>query len=207
MDVDHAGHLAGGGALPEQAVRQHDLLGSQLGRPAEAHATLSGSRPPRPGAHLDQRLLELGDAGKDGEHHSPGRAGRVGPGLAEQAQPGAGLAQPLGDLEQVAGRAGQAVEAVDHDDIALAYLLEQAVQLRPVAPCSRDLLLVDALAAGLFQGGALQREVLVVGADPSIADEHAASSQMPSRKDCFLRPTFATAEAPGSLVCLWCRET
>src|SRR3954466_4995690 len=130
VHLEHAGHLAGGGALLEQALRQGDLLCAQLGGPAEAHAALLGRDPSRTCALLDQCAFELGDAGKDGEHHPSGRTGRVGPRLAERAQPGPGLAQLLGDLEQVAGRAGQAVETLDHDDVALAYLLEQAVQLR-----------------------------------------------------------------------------
>src|SRR3954471_10445483 len=100
------------------------------------------------------------------------------PRFAQGAQPGPGLAQLLGDLEQVAGRAGQAVKAVGQDDIALAYLLEQAVQLRPFASGAGDLLLMDAPAAGLLQRQALKGEVLVVGADSRVADEHAPSSQM-----------------------------
>jgi len=60
----------------------------------------------------------------------------------------------------------------DSDDIVLADLVEQSRELRPRARGARDLLLVDASAAGLLQGGTLQGEVLVVGADAGIADEH-----------------------------------
>src|SRR3954468_24558480 len=106
----------------------------------------------------------------------------------------------LGDLEQVAGGAGQAVETLDHDDVALAYLLEQAVQLRPVASGAGDLLLMDAPATALLQRQALQGKALVVAADSGVADEHAASSRMSSRKDCLPRLTLATGESPGSAV-------
>ena len=75
----------------------------------------------------------------------------VRPGLAQGAQPGAGLAQLLGDLEQVTGRASQAVEAVDHDHVGLAHLVEQAGELRPITPGTGELLLVDPPAAGLFR--------------------------------------------------------
>ena len=151
-------------AVPSSSRRRAKryLVGGQLGWPTEAHATLHGRRPACPGALLDQRPLELGDAGKHGQHHAPGRAGRVGPGLAEGAQAGAGLTQLLGDPQQVAGRARQAVEAVDHDHVLLAHLVEQARQLRPVAPGAGELLLVEAPATGLLQRGALQGEVLVV---------------------------------------------
>jgi hypothetical protein len=125
-------------------------------------------------------------AGGHGEHHAPGRAGGVGPGLAQRAQPGPGLAQLLGDLEQVAGRARQAVEARDHDHVALARLVEQAGQLRPVALGAGDLLLVDAPAAGLLEHGALQGEVLVVGADPGVADEHGGTCRRYRREKIAL---------------------
>src|SRR5215208_1120636 len=78
----------------------------------------------------------------------------------------------LGDLEQVAGRARRPIETVNHDHVPLTYLVEQGHQLRPVVPDAGELLLVEAPAAGLFQCGALQREVLVIGADPGAADEH-----------------------------------
>ena len=39
------------------------------------------------------------------------------------------MPQLLGELEQVAGQAGQTVEAVDHDHVALAHLVELARQL------------------------------------------------------------------------------
>ena len=50
----------------------------------------------------------------------------------------------------------------NHDNIALPELVEHARQLGPVALRPRDLLLVDALAPGLLQSGALGREVLIV---------------------------------------------
>src|SRR3712207_7214073 len=50
----------------------------------------------------------------------------------------------------------QAIEATDHDDIVLAHLVQQAGELRPVAPGPGDLLLVDALAAGFLQHCTLQ---------------------------------------------------
>jgi hypothetical protein len=98
-----------------------------------------------------------------------------GPGLAERAQAGSGVAQLLGSLEQVTGRARQPAKAIDHDHILLAHMVEQAGQLRPVTPHAGELLLVEAPAAGLLERGALQGEVLVVGADPGVAHEHGRS--------------------------------
>jgi len=45
VDLEHAGHLASGSALLEQPLRQRNLLGSQLGWPAEAHTAPRGQLP------------------------------------------------------------------------------------------------------------------------------------------------------------------
>jgi hypothetical protein len=178
-----------------------------LGRAAEAHAAPHRGRPPRAGALLDQRPLELGDAGEHGQHHPPGRAGGVGPGLAQRAQAGAGLAQLLGDPQQVAGRAGQAVEAGDHGHVALARLVEQAGELRPVAPGAGELLLVDPPAAGLLERGALQGEVLVVGAGPGAAEEHGGGACRGCRRGtiAFRDRHLQQPDRPDLLARVYCR--
>ena len=179
----------------------------QLGRPPEAHAPSPGRGPTRARPLVDQRPLELGDPGEHGQHHPAGRRGRVGPGLAQRAQAGAGVAQQLGDLQEVAGRAGEAVEPGHDDDVALPDLVEQAGELGPVAPRAGDLLLVEALAPRLLQGRALEREVLVVGGHARVADEHEgspatrpselASSRNLSQIAVLQRYIFATALALG----------
>ena len=83
--------------------------------------------------------LELGDAGKDGQHHPSGWAVGIDPGSPSERSPAPASRQLLRDLEQVTGGAGQAVEAVDHDHVVLAHLIEQARQLRPITPGTREL--------------------------------------------------------------------
>src|SRR3954464_2960477 len=53
-----------------------------------------------------------------------------------------------------------------------SHVVGQAGELGPVALRARDLLFIDPLAPGLLQGRALHREVLVVGRDAGIANEH-----------------------------------
>jgi hypothetical protein len=96
------------------------MAGAPLGQSAEPHAPPHGRGPSHAGALVDQRPLELGDAGEDGQHHPPGRAGGVGPGLAQRAKAGSSGTKQLGDLEEIAGRARQAVEPVHHDHVVLA---------------------------------------------------------------------------------------
>lgn len=93
-------------------------------------------------------------------------------GSDSERNPRLGLPELLGDIEQVAGRARQSVEAVDDDDITVAKMVEQPRQLRPAAVRSRELLFIYPRAPGLAERGALQLEVLVVGRDPCVADQH-----------------------------------
>lgn len=55
-------------------------------------------------------------AGEHGQHHASGRRGRVGSGLTQRAQPGVGLAQLLGDIQEVARQAGEVIEPCDDDE-------------------------------------------------------------------------------------------
>jgi len=74
----------------------------------------------------------------------------------------AGTAAGFRNLQQIACRTRKPIEPGDHDDVALPELVEHARQRGPVARRARDLLLVEALAPGLLQRGALEGEVLIV---------------------------------------------
>jgi hypothetical protein len=75
-------------------------------------------------------------------------------------------------------------------------LVEQTGQLGPVALRPGDLLLVDAPAASLLQRRALQGEVLVVGADTRVANEHDGSVADVVAKCLTSATGIATAESP-----------
>jgi hypothetical protein len=59
--------------------------------------------------------------------------------------------------------------------VLLAHLLEQLGQLGPVTLGAGDLLLADPPAASRLQGIELQGEILLLGRDPGVADQHATS--------------------------------
>jgi hypothetical protein len=77
-------------------------------------------------------------------------------------KPGAGLGDPLHDVQHVLEAAAQAIELPDDDGVAVAELVEHAVQLRSVpAPAGRGFL--EQLAASRrLQRLGLQRVVLLV---------------------------------------------
>jgi hypothetical protein len=74
-------------------------------------------------------------------------------------------------------------------------MVQQAHQFRPVAVRSRELLFINPRAAGLAERGALQLEVLVIGRDPRIADQHCRRpSQILLQNGCLSRRSFAIAK-------------
>ena len=129
--------------------------------------------PARAGALGNQRPLEIGDAGKYGEHHASGWGGGIGPRFGDGAQTRAGLLDALGDLQKVTGRTGEAVQTGDGDHVPGAQMIEQPCQCRAVALGAADLLLEDPAAPGGSQCGALLREVLALGGHPGITDQRA----------------------------------
>ena len=157
MNLEHPRYLAGSGPLLEQAPGEHYLVGGQLGWATEAYATPHRRRAARSGALLDQRPLELGNAGKHGQHHASGRAGRVGPGLAQERRPApvsrSCSAIPAGLWSSaLGGRGGR-----PRPRPARAHG-RAGGELRPVAPGARELLFVDTPATGLLQRGALRHD-------------------------------------------------
>ena len=176
MNIQYPRRLADGGALVDQAPRDNDLLGGQLWRPAESHAARPRRGAAGAGALMDERALEFGDAGEYGQNHAAGRRGRVGPGLGQRAQARLGLFDQFGDVQQIAGRARQPIEAVHNHHIAAAEMIEQPRQFRTIAARARELLFVNPRAAGLAECGALKVEVLIVGRNPRIPDQHRRNS-------------------------------
>jgi hypothetical protein len=90
-----------------------------------------------------------------------------------ERKPAPGGLDSLKDVEEVFERAGQPVELPDHDNIGLAELIEQAVQLGAVPPAAGSLLLEHAPAPGGLERVDLGGGVLVVGlGDAGVAEQH-----------------------------------
>lgn len=98
-------------------------------RPASSEVTL-GARggEPRARALANHRPLELRKASQDLHDHAAGGARRVD-GLGEAAKAGARRLDLVQDEDQIAQRARETIEFPHDDDVALAELLEHAVQL------------------------------------------------------------------------------
>src|SRR5260370_32967021 len=89
------------------------------------------------------------------------RCGRVSPRVRKRLKRGAGLGDGVEDVEQVAGAAGQAIEASDDHGVALGERLDQLGKLGAIRSGAADLLGADA-----FDSGGLQRG-LWRGAEPA----------------------------------------
>ncbi len=93
-------------------------------------------------------------------------------------QAGAGLLDALGNIQQVARAARQAVQPGDNHHIAGTQVIERHGQLNPVVPGAGDLLRKNPDAAGRVQLRPLVGQILVFGADTGIAQQQAAADQV-----------------------------
>ena len=76
----------------------------------------------------------------------------------------------------------QAIQLPDDDDVALAGVVEELHQLRPLGLGTRGLLLIDAGALGALERIHLQMGFLGIGGDARLANFHGAQT----RKNCSL---------------------
>jgi hypothetical protein len=91
------------------------------------------------------------------------------------------LLQLMHDVLQVLHGPGEPVDAGDDQGIAGLHEVEQRLQLGPaVTPAAAGRLGADHAAAGRFEGGVLNGEVLVEGADAGVAvDGHRLGQSVP----------------------------
>ena len=148
--------------------------GGRIPRPETGIAGKLSSRLRRLDAGLralgNQRAFELRDRAEDLEgKHALGR--RSVDGVAQRAKVGAALLQSLDDFEEVADRAGEAVEADDDEDIAGPDLAHQPGELWPSPRRARAVLLVDRRAASRVQFVGLGVRGLILGGDPRVAQK------------------------------------
>ncbi len=99
-------------------------------------------------------------------------------GSRNERKVGAALLQPLDDFEEVADRAGEAIEADDGEDIAGPDLAHQSGEFRPSPRRSRAVLLVDCRAARRVQLVGLGVRGLILGGDPRVAQKTSCRAGM-----------------------------
>src|SRR5262245_29915719 len=98
------------------------------------------------------------------------RRGSIGPSILEALETNPALAELVEHVEQVPGRARQAVEAGDHEDVAGLESANHLGQLGSVGLGARYFLLEDLGAAGSHKLCVLSGQVLVAGRDPRISE-------------------------------------
>jgi len=127
------------------------LLGRELGLPAAVAALGACGAEACLGSFTDHGALELGE-GTQHLHHHAARCRCAINVFSERAEAGARLFDLVEDEQQVLERARQAIEFPDGEDIAGPKPVEQAVQFGAVPAPAGDAFLIDALAAGSFEG-------------------------------------------------------
>ena len=172
MHPEKLGDIAHCLTFLNQPTTERHLVGCKCRRATKSYSFLLRDDSSGTGAAKDQRALELGDAGKHGQHHATGRARCVRPRLGEATQAGTGITKPLSRVQQVTSGASKAVKPCDNEHILVAHLVKQSRQLGTVALSTGKLLLIDATATHLSQRAALKGKVLVVGTNARIAQEH-----------------------------------
>ena len=140
-------------------------LAAAADAPTSAGCVQASARP-----FADQRPLELRQRAENVEHELTG-AGVGVDRLLQAAQPDALRAQRLGVRDEVLERPAQPVEPPHHQRVAGTELGERLAQGGALGRAARRVL-EDALAPGRLQRLPLQVELLVLGLDARVADQH-----------------------------------
>src|SRR5262249_31922629 len=152
------------------------LMRCQLLRATEANAARLGALAALTRTFADQLTLKLGQTAKHRYQQAPMHRRCVCPGILERAEGGATFGYLRQQVQQIARRAAQAIEAGDNHPVALPQPAPELVQLRAIGLRARNLLAVDLDAAGGLEVGDLAGEVLVAGGNPRISDDHFQST-------------------------------
>ena len=150
-----------------------------LGHQREGGGREAGGGQPLPGSFGDPLALELGDRGEDVEHQPPGRGGGVDV-LGQGPEARACLPNPGDDPEKVLKRAAEAVVLGHDHNVAGAQLVDQPLEFWPGSARAGDLLGKDPPRARGLKGRQLSVEVLVLGRDTRIAEDHAQTLHQPA---------------------------
>lgn len=171
-----------GSALIEFADPCALLLG-ELGGSAALVASGPGRLQSRVGAFPDQVALELRHRGEHVEDQDP--AGRGGVHVLRKAfEPHSPGLQQVHQVDEVLHAPAQTVELPHDERVPVADHIEQAVQFGPVRLRARRVIGEQPFTAGLVERVGLQPLVLLQGAHPGIADDHAGSFPTTVRRAC-----------------------
>src|SRR3546814_6302839 len=132
--------------------------------------TLAGGSQTRLGALTDQVTLELREGAEDVENQHASRRGGVDI-LSERAEADASRRQLTDLLDKVAHRAAEPIELPHHQRVAGAQIGQRLGKTGPVGPSTRSLIVENTIASCPLQSVMLERELLVGGGDPRIADQ------------------------------------
>ena len=172
MHAELVSHLASG----EFGVREHrsghlDLLGRECARATERLATSSGSIEAGSGAFSNHVALELGQCGENVQRELAG--GRCGVDRFSQgSEADLPLAQGANGIYEVSKRSPEPIEFPDDDHIASSREVQQSLASWEDRGHPRYLFAKNLLAAGRFQRVSLEPEVLILGGDTSVPNEH-----------------------------------
>src|SRR5262245_53463828 len=114
------------------------------------------------------------------KHQRPTWGARIN-GFRERAQPHLPGVQGLNGVEQLAQRAGQAVEFPDDERVVRAHIVESGMELRAVALGATRFLGIDTRAPRRLEGIELQGEVLILGGYTGITDGHGHGGPLSTR--------------------------
>jgi hypothetical protein len=91
-------------------------------------------------ARLNEFTLELRKPAKNGEHQSSVGCRRVCPGVGEGPKTSARLGDRVEDIEQIASRPSEPIQARDHQHVTFLQAPEQLGKFGPVGASAADLL-------------------------------------------------------------------
>src|SRR5215470_2872596 len=146
------------------------LMRCQLLRATEANAARLGALAALTRTFADQLTLKLGQTAKHRYQQAPMHGRGIGPRILERAERRATVGYLRQQVQQIARRAAQAIEAGDNHRVALLEPAHQLAKLRPIGLGTRNLLTINLDATGSFEIGHLAGKVLVAGRNPRISD-------------------------------------
>jgi hypothetical protein len=132
----------------------------------------------------DQLALELGQAAQHGGHQAALSGRRVGPGIAERAKARTLARDGVEDVEQLARRSGEMVEARHHEHVAGGEPVDRATKLWAIGDRARSSVAENSHAAGRAQSLDVSVEGSASGRGSSVAVDGHARTLMKTAKLC-----------------------
>jgi hypothetical protein len=121
--------------LAKPLTRLSLLVRGESGGTAKSHATGLCTSPAFTRASIYQLTLKLSDTAENGKHEPAMGRCRIAPWIFERFEADTTLTKIMKDIEQVAGRASQPIEARHHEHIAFCEASEQLGQFGPAVRC------------------------------------------------------------------------